>query len=204
VIGFVMLAAVGLAAFAGLYALRLRGALLQLAGAALLIGGAGYALQGRPALPGASAPQAVDRMALPTAALRKAFFGEFSGAERWLIIADSYTRRGDTGRAVGILRSAVREHPRSPELWIGLGNALVDHAGELTPASQLAYSRALELAPGHPAPRYFLGLALVRSGDPRSAAGLWHSILVDAPADASWRPIIEDSLAALRPRARTS
>jgi cytochrome c-type biogenesis protein CcmH/NrfG len=28
---------------------------------------------------------------------------------------------------------------------------------------------------------------------------LWRSILADAPPDASWRPIVEDAIAALQP-----
>ena len=203
-IGFIALALMVVLALAGCYLLGTRGAMLQLVAAALLVGGAGYALQGRPSLPAADAVEGRQKVAMPTAPLRRAFFGEFTAAGRWLTIADSYTRRGDSSRAVGILRSAVRQHPGDSELWIGLGNALVDHAGGLTPAAQLAYSRAIELAPNHPAPRYFLGLALVRSGDARSAAAVWQGILGEAPANASWRPIVEDSLAALQPRSRTS
>ena len=45
------------------------------------------------------------------------------------------------------------------KLWVGLGNALADHAGTMTPAAELAFARAAELAPGYPAPPFFLGLA---------------------------------------------
>ncbi len=101
------------------------------------------------------------------------------------------------------MQSAVREHPGDPILWIGLGNALADHAGTLTPASELAFRRAAELAPGHPAPRFFYGLALARSGDAKDAVALWKQILAEAPAEASWRPVVEDAIAALeRPRRR--
>ena len=64
-------------------------------------------------------------------------------------------------------------------MWVGLGNALVDHAGTLTPAGELAYRRAAELAPGHPAPRFFLGLALARSGDRAGAVAMWRQILAE-------------------------
>ena len=85
--------------------------------------------------------------------------------EHWLVISESLARRGKTQDAAGVLQSAVREHPGDPALWIGLGNALADHAGTLTPASDLAYRRAIELSPDYPAPRFFYGLALARSGD---------------------------------------
>jgi cytochrome c-type biogenesis protein CcmH/NrfG len=42
----------------------------------------------------------------------------------------------------------------------GLGNALVLHAdGMMTPAAELAFQRAAKLAPDHPGPKFFYGLA---------------------------------------------
>jgi cytochrome c-type biogenesis protein CcmH/NrfG len=82
-------------------------------------------------------------------------------------------------------------------LWIGLGNALVDHVGILTPAAQMAFERAVQLSPGHPAAPFFFGLALARSGDRNAALKIWRQILADAPADAQWRPLVEDGIAAL-------
>lgn len=177
--------------------LGLRGPMLQLAAAALLIGASGYALQGRPDLSGSPRAAAASRQAIPLTGARDAFFGEFTPSGHWLLLSDSMARRGDTADAAGILRSAVREHPRDVALWVGLGNALVDHAGVLTPAAQLAYERAEELAPGHPAAPFFYGLALARSGDQAGALAVWRELLSEAPADASWRPLVEDAVAAL-------
>ena len=183
--------------------LRVRGPMLQLAAAALLFGAAGYAILGRPGLP--SAPRSAERReaAVPLTNLRHAFFGRFGPTEHWLLISDSYARRGQTREAAGVLESAVREHPGDPILWIGLGNALADHSRMITPASDLAFRRAIELAPDHPAPRFFYGLALARSGDGKDALALWRQILAEAPADASWRPVVEDAIAAISgPRRR--
>ena len=193
-----LLTAAGIGAFR---LLGLRGAMLQLAAAALLIGAAGYALQGRPGL-GGFTRQAIDpRRVIPLGGARRIFFGEVGGSSHWLMMADSMASRGNTADAAGILRSAVREHPGDPILWIGLGNALVDHVGVLTPAAQLAYERAVQLAPDHPAAPFFFGVALARSGDRDSAVKMWRQILADAPADAAWRPLVEDAVAALdRPR----
>jgi cytochrome c-type biogenesis protein CcmH len=191
-----VLVALGVGAFR---LLGLRGPMLQLAAAALLIGAAGYALQGRPDLSGSPRAAAASRQAVSLTGVRDAFFGEFTSSGHWLLLSDSMARRGDTADAAGILRSAVREHPRDVALWVGLGNALVDHAGVLTPAAQLAYERAAELAPGHPAAQVFSGLALARSGDRAGALALWRDLLSDAPADAGWRPLVEDAVAALGP-----
>jgi cytochrome c-type biogenesis protein CcmH len=184
------------ASLGGLWLMKVRGPMLQLAAAALMLGAAGYALQGRQALAGAPHKAAAAADIFPLTAARHAFFGDFGGTEHWLIMSESMARRGNSADAVGILQSAVREHPKDPQLWIGLGNALVDHARVLTPPAALAYARAAELAPGHPAPGFFLGLALARSGDREGAVAAWKEVLAGAPADASWRPMVEDAVAA--------
>jgi len=197
--GWLVLAALIALGIGAFRLLGLRGPMLQLAAASLLIGASGYALQGRPGLSGSPRAAAANREVVPLTGARDAFFGEFTPSGHWLLLSDSMARRGDTADAAGILRSAVREHPRDVALWVGLGNALVDHAGMLTPAAQLAYERAVELAPGHPAAPFFSGLALARSGDRAGALALWREILAEAPADASWRPMVEDAIAALEP-----
>jgi cytochrome c-type biogenesis protein CcmH len=174
-----------------------RGAALTASAAALLLGGAGYALQGSPGVPGAPAQGMEGRDIFPLTQARHAFFGEFTPAESWLRMAEALARDGQTEDAVGLLQNAVKRYPGDPELWIGLGNALVDHARGITPAAELAYRRAEAAAPGHPAAPFFYGLALARSGDRDGALKLWKDILARAPANASWRPLVEQGVAAL-------
>jgi cytochrome c-type biogenesis protein CcmH len=195
--GWISLALLFVAALALIWALRVRGPMLQLAAAALLVGAAGYAVQGHPGLQGSPRGAAERQPPIPLTTLRRAFFGQFGPTEHWLIMSESYASRGRTADAVAVLESAVHEHPGDPTLWVGLGNALVDHAGTVTPAAELAFRRAAELAPDHPAPPFFLGLALARSGDPQDALALWRGILAKAPADVSWRPYVEDAILAL-------
>jgi cytochrome c-type biogenesis protein CcmH len=186
-------------------ALRLSGVagpMLKVAGAALLIGACGYALQGRPSLAGAPAQADRRERTVPLTNARHAFFGQFSANERWVMMSESIGSRGNTADAAELLRSAIRAHPDDPMLWIGLGNALVDHAGVMTPPAELAFARAQELAPAYPAPPFFRGLALARSGDAARGVALWREILAAAPADASWRPLVEDGIAALTPAAQ--
>jgi cytochrome c-type biogenesis protein CcmH len=193
---FILAALIALS-IAAFWLLGVRGAMLKLAAAALLVGASGYALQGRPGVAGSQRAATASREVIPLTGARHAFFGDFTGSEHWLLLSESMARRGNTADAAGVLRSAVREHPGDPQLWIGLGNALVDHAGVLTPAAQFAYERAAKLAPGHPAPPFFLGLALARSGDRAGAVKLWKQLLADAPAGASWRPLVEQAIATL-------
>jgi len=175
----------------------LRGSWLVLTASALLLGAAGYAVQGRPGLAGAPRAGTVPEPPISLVIPRNAFLGQFSGRSNWLIISDSYAARGETRDAVGILQAATRQHPRDYALWLGLGNALTDHAQGLTPAARLAFARSAELAPTSPAPGYFLGLAKLRSGDPEGALTDWNKVLAEAPANASWRSFVEDGVAML-------
>jgi cytochrome c-type biogenesis protein CcmH len=181
-------------------ALRLfgvRGGLLTASAAALLLGGAGYALQGRPELPGSPAAGTEAADVFPLTEARHAFFGNFTPAESWLRMSEALARDGKSEDAIGILQNAVRRYPGDPQLWIGLGNALVDHGRGLTPPAELAYQRAEQLVPGHPAPHFFYGLALARSGDREDALKEWRQVLATTPKDASWRPLVEQGVAAL-------
>ena len=193
-IALIALAGVGLGL---LWMTGLRGPMWTLAAAALLFGGAGYALQGRPGLAGSAAARSAASPPILLTGARHAFLGRFNQADRWVTISEGYASRGKTQDAVGILQSAIREHPDDFGLWIGLGNALTDHARMITPAAELAYARAGQLAPWSPAPGFFRGLALMRSGEREAALAEWKSVLANAPANASWRPLVEDGVALL-------
>lgn len=195
--GWLILIGLMVLSLAGLHLLRVRGAALTASAAALLLGGAGYAFQGNPGLPGAPAQVNEAGDVFPLTKARHAFFGQFTPAESWLRMSEALARDGQSEDAVGILQNAVKRYPGDPQLWIGLGNALVDHARGVTPAAELAYRKAEQAAPGHPAAPFFYGLALARSGDRDGALKLWRNILASAPPDAEWRPIVEQGVTAL-------
>ena len=174
-----------------------RGGLLTASAAALILGASGYALQGSPNLPGAPARRGDTADVFPLTDARHAFFGSFTPAESWLRISEALARDGKSEDAVNILQNAVRRYPGDPQLWIGLGNALVDHSRGLTPPAELAYKRAAQMAPSHPGAPFFYGLALARSGDRAGALAVWQEILKTAPADAGWRPLVEQGVKAL-------
>jgi cytochrome c-type biogenesis protein CcmH len=193
-----------------LWWLGVRGGLLTAGAAALVLGASGYALQGSPNTPGAPAASGEGHEIFPLTEARHAFFGNFTPAESWLRMSEALARDGKSEDAVGILQNAVKRYPGDPQLWVGLGNALVDHARGLTPPAELAYRRAAEMAPGHPGAPFFYGLALARSGDRQGALAVWQQILKTAPKDAGWRPLVEQGVAALsgqpsttRPQAAT-
>jgi len=195
--GWLILLLLAAASLGLLWLLGVRGGLLTASAAALLLGASGYALQGSPGLPDAPAPAGESGDIFPLTDARHAFFGHFTPAESWIRISEALARDGKSEDAVGILQNAVRRYPGDPQLWIALGNALVDHARGLTPPAELAYKRAAELSPGYPAASFFYGLALARSGDRQQAVAMWQRILKTAPSDAEWRPLVEQGVAAL-------
>lgn len=179
---------------------RVSGPALQFAAAGLLLAGAGYAWQGHPGAAGHYKPPPV-RQKVPDTAFaetRGEMLGEFDNAATWLTLAESYQRAGDTKAGVDIIRSGLRKDDRDADLWVGLGNALVIHAdGMMTPSAELAFQRAQAIAPDHPGPKFFYGLALAQGGKYDEAEAIWRNLLATAPPDASWRGMVEERLAAL-------
>jgi len=200
--GWIIVLAMAAAAFLALWRIgRVPRLSWELIGAGLLLGLAGYAWQGSPGLAGtpiAAKEQTADiDPALVTQ--RKAMMGSFGGEAEWLNTADTYGRLGSTRAAVTVMRGGVREHPKSADLWVGLGNALVNHTdGMITPAAQYAFQRAADLSPQHPGPPFFMGLALAQSGQLDRAEALWSELLARAPAEAPWRADLETRLGQLR------
>lgn len=170
--------------------------------AALALGLAGYALQASPGLPGAPATKAAPQPGDIDWSLvdeRKAMIaeGDRSTSDK-LIVADAFQRRGQYADAAGILRAAIAENPRDAEVWLALGNALVDHAdGALTEPALFAYRRAAELDPDGTGAGYFLGFALIRQGQILEARNVWASTLDTAAADAAGRDALAQRLARL-------
>lgn len=193
--GYVLLGLLAAVALGLLWIAGVRGPMLTLSVAAIAFGGAGYALQGQPGLGGQPRSAAQRTPPMPLAGARHALMGQFDYSDSWLNMADALASRGNTADAAKLLQTQVARRPGDYKLWVGLGNALTDHARTITPAARLAFTRAAELAPGYPAPSFFLGLAEARSGNPAEAVRLWREILANAPADASWRPMIEQGIA---------
>ncbi len=174
---------------------------LQFVASALLLAMAGYAWQGSPGLAG-SPKRAAAGEAVPDSLfsqVRRDMLGRFDSADAWLTRAEVFQREGDTGSGARMIRQGLKANPRSMTLWVGYGNALVAHSGGMmSPAAQLAFQRAAEIAPDHPAPKFFFGLALAQGGRFDEAERIWRDTLATVPDDSSWRPLIESHLEALQ------
>ena len=173
---------------------KLPRALWELTAVALLLGMAGYAWQGQPGMAGVPVmpKQATNGFAETMISDRKQLGERFGNAQQWLIFADALSRQGHYGDAANFLRNGVKKHPDDADLWVGLGNALVAHGGgAITPAAQFAFERASEIAPDHPGPAFFKGLAFAQSGQLDRARELWQALLDRSPDDAPWRADVE-------------
>lgn len=194
--GLALLAAIGIA-----LATRVGRVGWEPIAAALLIGIAGYAWQGRPGLAGKSVTPSDARTVKfdEGMAERRRVMGErVSPAGRWLILSDALARQGNTQDSANVLVSAVRNDPKDPNLWVGLGNALVLHGeGVLSPSAEYAYRQAMRLAPDAPSPRFFYGLSLAQSGKLEPARALWAQLAASLPQGTPFRAELERNVASI-------
>lgn len=163
--------------------------------AALVIGIAGYALQGSPGVPAAPRPAGSTMMSDPAAfvEVRKDILGrDGPPGSSQVVIADAMVRHGQFADAVTVLQGAVEQDPGNAEAWVAMANALVAHAdGLLTPAALHAFREAARADPGSPGAPFFLGLALAQSGQIGEARALWAGLVARAPADAPWKAQVQ-------------
>lgn len=196
--GWLILLLLALAAFVAIWrSSSLDRAGLQFLAAALLMALAGYAWQGSPGLAG-SPSRSAERPLPPQSAfsaVRRDMFGGFDRVDNWLTLSEALARGGDTAGAAGIIRSALRKYPDNAVLWTGYGDALASHGGGLlSPAADLAFRRAISLAPRHPGPRIFYGLALAQNGRLDEAGLAWRQALALTPANSKWREGLEQQI----------
>ncbi len=192
--GWLILAVIGIATFAGLALLRLPRLLWSMAGAALMLGATGYALQGRPMLPGQPATGKRETQVIDPALsdLRAQMFGRFGQESAYLTAADALSQAGSPRYEVDSLLGGIRGTPDSPQLWTALGDALARHdGGRLSPAAMLAFERAHQIEPRHPGPWFFYGVAQLRAGDPIKAQAAWRKALSLTTPDAPYRGELE-------------
>jgi cytochrome c-type biogenesis protein CcmH len=179
-LAFVVLAGAGLWWFG-----KLRSPALEWSGAALLLAVTGYALQGSPSQPGTTLAQSDDgKGEIAPPSFRKTSASAMSAEEEWIATADALVRVGRVRQAVGMLGEGAKKFPGNPDIWVGLGNALVIHGnGMMSPAAQYAFEHAAAIAPNHPGPPFFLGLTLARSGKMDEAGEVWRALLARVPDD---------------------
>lgn len=192
--GWGMLATVAVVAVLALALLRYPRRLWTVPATAIMLGAAGYAWQGSPGLPGHPVAPGGQRVEVDQGLidLRDAMFGKY-GTYAWSYgnLADAMLRQGDRERAVKVWQGAVRQVPEDVALWTGFGSALAEYDGnQISPAAQFAFDKAFALAPEHPGPPFFYGLALVRANRFAEAEPWWEKAVALTPAKASYRQVL--------------
>jgi cytochrome c-type biogenesis protein CcmH/NrfG len=125
-------------------------------------------------------------------------FGRYTLDAAYLTAADAMTRTGDSESAVRVLLGGLDRIPRSLPLWTALGSAMAAHDGNtLSPPARFAFEQAIRIAPTHPAPPFFLGLAHVRAEEYAAARPYWARAAALSPEGASYRRDIALRLALL-------
>jgi cytochrome c-type biogenesis protein CcmH/NrfG len=82
----------------------------------------------------------------------------------------------------------VSKYPQSFTLWTWLGTTLAaDAGGQVSPPALLAFRRAAQFAPEHPAPPFYLGMAYIRAGQFREARPYWARALALSPDGTTYR-----------------
>lgn len=196
--GWALFAGIALAAAVLLAVIRFPRGLALFAGAAAMLGAAGYAWQGNPSYAGR--PVAAQRALRPAddegIAPRNAMFGRYGASAAVLIPADAMQRIGADEAAVGLIRSGLRREPGNVALWTQLGTIIAAHDRTVSPAANVAFRHAIALAPGDPAPLFFLGQAQVRNGDFVGARQSWMQAR-SMNSTAGYRAIIDQRLTLL-------
>ena len=119
----------------------------------------------------------------------------------WEVVAPVYMRMERYNDAVRARRNALRILGASAAREGDLGESMVATSqGVVTADAKAAFERALAFDPKDVKALYFTGLAAEQDGKPGEAARIWRELLAVAPANASYRPIIQQSIARVDPK----
>lgn len=188
--GWVIFAGIAIGAALLLWLTGFPRKLWTVAATALTLGAAGYAWQGNPGLAGhpVSTVQKAGEIDPDIVAIRDGMFGRFNFTWASFARADAMTRAGAPDTAVRAMILTVRQAPGDAGAWAWLGIKLAENDGnQVSPASKFAFDRAERLAPQHPGPPFFHGLALIREGKFAEARPFWARAVERTSAAASYR-----------------
>lgn len=99
----------------------------------------------------------------------------------------SYLQVGRNAEAATAYGRAAALEPRNAEYLSAQGEATVlASSGQVTPAAEAAFRKALAADPADPRARYYLAIAKDQTGDHKGAMADWIAMLKDAPPGAPW------------------
>lgn len=110
-------------------------------------------------------------------------------AEGWRMLGWSYLQTGRNADAAVAYGKAVALDPTNNEYISAQGESTVLAAdGQVTPAAEALFRRAVAVEPGDPRARYYLGVAKDQRGESEAAMNDWIALLKSAPPGAPWAP----------------
>src|SRR6201996_4739057 len=110
-------------------------------------------------------------------------------AEGWRMLGWSYLQTGRNADAAQAYGRAVALDPHNGEYLSAQGEATVlASQGQVTPAAEAIFKKAVSLDPADPRARYYLAIAKDQKGDAKGAMDDWIALLKSAPPDAPWAP----------------
>jgi cytochrome c-type biogenesis protein CcmH len=110
-------------------------------------------------------------------------------AEGWRMLGWSYLQTGRNAEAAVAYGKAVALDPTNNEYLSAQGESTVLAAdGQVTPAAEALFRRAVAAEPGDPRARYYLAVAKDQRGDSVGAMDDWIALLKSAPPGAPWAP----------------
>lgn len=120
----------------------------------------------------------------------------------WQVVAPVYMRMGRFSDAVRARAQTIRLLGATADREADLGEAQVAAAnGVVTADAKATFERALKADEGNLKAQYFTALAAEQDGRPQDAARVWRAMLERAPPNAPFRPLIQQSLARVEPKA---
>lgn len=135
----------------------------------------------------AAAPQPAGDVNAMIAQLEARLRDNPGDAQGWRMLGWSYYRTERFADAVAAYRKAVAADPKNAEGWSALGEAIaLAGKGDVPPAAEEAFRKALAIDPQDPRARYFLAVKRDLTGDHKGAIEDWIALLKDTPAGAPW------------------
>ncbi len=108
-------------------------------------------------------------------------------AEGWRMLGWSYLQTSRNAEAAAAYGKAVGLDPTNAEYLSAQGESTVLAAnGQVIPAAETLFKRAVAADPGDPRARYYLGVAKDQRGEHKEAMDDWVALLRSAPPDAPW------------------
>lgn len=108
-------------------------------------------------------------------------------AEGWRMLGWSYLQTGRNGEAAVAYGKAVALDPTNAEYLSAQGEATVlSQQGQVTPAAEGIFKRAVAADPADPRARYYLAVAKDQRGEHEAAMNDWIALIQSAPPDAPW------------------